>query len=562
MAQSGGVVLVMMLVLGQQVGGGLLLVVVMLGEEAVAGKGWGDRGGGGNVRRGLLEAGLERFGRRSLVMVLGKGRVEASGDGNVLGGLLHLVLAGQKLMLHGGQRHSVGGCHDGSGLHVRLNGRRQPGRQATLPGEKLGIPPLALGDGVDPIGTRGFLVVPLLLLPVLLLLLGKEVGVPALAVGDGLALDDLVLKDRLQLRPALLDADEVALDEADASALGKAGEAGATGDGSRKLRGRRACKVHGSGRGRHLWLGRHVGSLKMDLGGVNLAHDGRGSGRGRGSGSGTDRNPLLLPQLDGAGHVELPLGVQVLLHELLEAVGLLHPHEGVGIDAAVQFGTAVPNLLLADHVVAQLRLVAAELPVEEGVDVRALGDLAEAPPVQLAGEGGELASAEVLRQDLVGELGRVVDEEAPAVGEPRDGRSDGLVRQHLHEALGEARDFRSRGRRRVCRCRRRSCLGLKKCGGDRPLAEREGPAELLAPPLLGRETSPSPHAMRVSGKSGSGSGSSRGGRSHSRLLPPGGEAGGDGSEAEKGRGRVHVGVASHRWCVGLGHGGLVGCCCC
>ena len=115
----------------------------------------------------------------------------------------------------------------------------------------------------------------------------------------------------------------------------------------------------------------------------------------------------------------------------------------------MELGTAVADLLLADHLVAQVGLVAAEHLVEEGVLVGSLGDLAESPPVQLAGEGGELARAEVAGEDLVGELGGIVNEEAPSVGQPGDGVGDGLVGQHLHEALGEARylgPLRGRGR--------------------------------------------------------------------------------------------------------------------
>ena len=442
--------------------------------------------------------------------MLGKGGVEGSRDCNVIGSgllpLLIIIVNGLRMMkmlvkVQGGDGVGTTGSrcrdrsHGGRGLHLGLDSRGQPRGEAIPPcHEELGVPTFALGDRVGPIGKRGFLVVLCFLLLLLLLLHfqllqlllpGEQLGVPALVVGEGLALGDLLPQDRLELRSALLDAKELMLDEADATPLGKVGEACGSGRlscSSRKGRRGRIGEIDGTGTGTG---SRSSGRRNMDLGlGLSLS-------LGLSLDLSLDLSlslGVLLPQLDGAGHVEL-LGVEVLLHELLEAVGLLHPHEAVGVDAAVELGTSVADLLLADQLVAQVGLVAAEVDVEEGVLVGPAGDLAEAPAVQFAGEGGELARAKVPGKNLAGELGGVVNQEAPSVRQPRDGVGDGLIGQHLHETVGEARDLGPlRGRGRSWSHRGWSRDGGLEDGGNRPLAEREGPAERLALTLLGRET--------------------------------------------------------------------------
>ena len=220
MVQSCLVVTMMRRVPGQEVG----MVLMMLGKKAVSRE--RRRGRGSGVWRRLLEARLERFGRlRLLLMMLGKGGIKGSRDGNVVGSaLLVLLMNGltngllMKLrMVHGvggvntGRRRRDRRSHGSRGLHLGLNSRRQPSGETIPPcHEQLGIPAFALGDRVGPIGKRGFLVVLLLLLLLLLhlqlLLPGEELGVPALAVGDGLALGNLPPQDGLELRSALLDA--------------------------------------------------------------------------------------------------------------------------------------------------------------------------------------------------------------------------------------------------------------------------------------------------------------------------------------------------------------------
>ena len=80
--------------------------------------------------------------------------------------------------------------------------------------------------------------------------------------------------------------------------------------------------------------------------------------------------------------------------------------------------------------------------MEERVAVRALVLAltvpSEAPPVQLAGEAGELRPLpKVFRHYLGDELVLVVDDEGIAAGRPRHDVSVGRVVQHLHELLGE-----------------------------------------------------------------------------------------------------------------------------
>ena len=214
-------------------------------------------------------------------MMLGKGGIKGSRDGNVVGSAL-LVLLMNGLLMKLRMVHGVGGvntgrrcrdrrsCHGRRGLHLGLNSRGQPSGE-TIPSchEQLGIPAFALGDRVGPIGKRGFLVVLLLLLLLLhfqllqMLLPGEELGVPALAVGDGLALGDLSPQDGLELRSALLDAKELTLNEADATTLGKMGEARGSGRLScRKVRRGRTGEIDGSSSG-HIWL---VGTSRRGLG--------------------------------------------------------------------------------------------------------------------------------------------------------------------------------------------------------------------------------------------------------------------------------------------------------
>ena len=57
----------------------------------------------------------------------------------------------------------------------------------------------------------------------------------------------------------------------------------------------------------------------------------------------------------------------------------------------------------------------------EGVGTSPARYLAEAPPVQLSGEGRELSTLrEEARKDLGGEFVRVADKEPIAAGQPRD----------------------------------------------------------------------------------------------------------------------------------------------
>ena len=69
--------------------------------------------------------------------------------------------------------------------------------------------------------------------------------------------------------------------------------------------------------------------------------------------------------------------------------------------------------------------------------LRPAADAGKAPPVQLAGEGGELGLLEVLAHELGGEAALLVDEKSSSVRQPPDDVVVALVVEQLHEALGE-----------------------------------------------------------------------------------------------------------------------------
>mmetsp|Transcript_924 Transcript_924/g.1499 ORF Transcript_924/g.1499 Transcript_924/m.1499 type:complete len:245 (-) Transcript_924:33-767(-) len=98
-------------------------------------------------------------------------------------------------------------------------------------------------------------------------------------------------------------------------------------------------------------------------------------------------------------------------------------------------------LALANHFLAQLWIIPAEELVVETPDVRSRRQSDEFPPAQLAREacvlddaaGPALALAIVLGQDLLQELLSLVNAEASAVGQPRNGALVRRIREDFHE---------------------------------------------------------------------------------------------------------------------------------
>ena len=122
-------------------------------------------------------------------------------------------------------------------------------------------------------------------------------------------------------------------------------------------------------------------------------------------------------------------------------VGLGHGHEAriapLGLAPAAS-DRALSRLADTRHLLVGGGIV----PMEQRVAVRALVLVlavpSEAPPIQLAGEAGELGLLpKVGRHHFGDELILGVDSEGVAAGHPRHDLRVGRVIQHLHELLGE-----------------------------------------------------------------------------------------------------------------------------
>ena len=131
---------------------------------------------------------------------------------------------------------------------------------------------------------------------------------------------------------------------------------------------------------------------------------------------------------------------------LRPGVGLGHGHgtrvAPLGLAPAAASSTASYRALSRLAGTRHLLVGAGIVPMEERVAVRAfvlaLIVPGEAPPIQLAGEAGELGPLpKVDWHYLCDELVLGVDDEGIAAGRPRHNVGVGRVVQHLHELLGE-----------------------------------------------------------------------------------------------------------------------------
>ena len=117
----------------------------------------------------------------------------------------------------------------------------------------------------------------------------------------------------------------------------------------------------------------------------------------------------LIPQSCLLGELMPGEGLLTLLKHIGPEFGLLQSHEAFGVDATVKLRAAVANFLPTLNHAAKLWLIATEHLVKETLGIRTPGYLTESPSVQLAGEAGELALLEVVRQDIFSEALRGVN---------------------------------------------------------------------------------------------------------------------------------------------------------
>ena len=135
------------------------------------------------------------------------------------------------------------------------------------------------------------------------------------------------------------------------------------------------------------------------------------------------------------GHTLLPQqglrphgGVVFLPQEGIAQFGSFHALEALRVDSFVKLGAAVADLPTTHDHVAHVLLIPAEIFMKKGLGVRTLGDLSEAPSVQLAGEAAELALLEVPGEDGIGEALGAGYDKGTAVGEPSDAVSEVIGR--------------------------------------------------------------------------------------------------------------------------------------